>query len=71
MKSKEYIVKFGIARSWNEEENHQNTKTKTFTNKKLAWKCLKRLNKFKLKDRYVANFTVPAWTDLIMKERRV
>ena len=38
MKDKEYIVKFGIARCWSDDENHQNTRVKRFTNKKLALK---------------------------------
>ena len=41
MKDKEYIVKFGIATCWSDDENHQNTRVKRFTNKKLALKCLR------------------------------
>ena len=70
MKDKEYIVKFGMARCWSDKENHQNTRVKRFTNKKLALKCLRRLNKFNLQDRYLAEFKVPAWTDLITREVR-
>tara|TARA_R100000789_G_scaffold70319_1_gene65831 strand:- start:253 stop:465 length:213 start_codon:yes stop_codon:yes gene_type:complete len=70
MKDKEYIVKFGIAKCFNDEENHQNTRVKRFTNKKLALKCLRRLNKFSFQDRYLAEFKVPAWTDLIIREVR-
>ena len=40
MKDKEYIVKFGTARCWDDDETHQNTRVKRFTNKKLALKCL-------------------------------
>ena len=65
-----YIVKFGIARAWYDEESHENTRIKTFTNKKLAEKCLKRLNKFNFKDSTFSDFSVPCWTDLIKKERR-
>ena len=65
MKDKEYIVKFGIARCWSDDETHQNTRVKRFTNKKLALKCLRRLNKFNFQDRYLAEFKIPAWTDLI------
>jgi hypothetical protein len=60
-----YIVKFGTARAWYDEESHENTRIKTFTNKKLAWKYLKRLNKFNFQGFYL----LPAWTDLIKKER--
>ena len=70
MKDKKYIVKFGIARCWSDKENHQNTRVKTFTNKKLALKRLTRLNKFNFQDRYLAEFKVPAWTDLIIREVR-
>ena len=70
MKDKEYIVKFGMATCFNDEENHQNTRVKRFTNKKLALKCLRRLNKFSFQDRYLAEFKVPAWTDLIIREVR-
>ena len=70
MKDKEYTVKFGMARCWSDKENHQNTRVKRFTNKKLALKCLRRLNKFSFQDRYLAEFKVPAWTDLIIREVR-
>ena len=70
MKDREYIVKFGMARCWSDKENHQNTRVKRFTSKKLALKCLKRLNKFNFQDRYLAEFKVPAWTDLIIGEVR-
>ena len=61
---KKYIIKFGIARCWNEKETHQNTRYKKFSNKKLALKCLNRLNKFNFQDKYLAEFKVPAWTEL-------
>ena len=70
MKDKEYIVKFGMARRFNDEEDHQNTRVRRFTSKKLALKCLKRLNKFNFQDRYLDEFKVPAWTDLITREVR-
>ena len=70
MKDKEYIVKFGMARRFNDEEDHQNTRVRRFTNKNSALKCLRRLNKFNFQDRYLAEFKVPAWTDLITREVR-
>ena len=69
MKDKEYLVKFGIARCWSDDETHQNTRVKRFTNKKLALKCLRRLNKFNFQDRYLAEFKIPAWTDIYSKNK--
>ena len=63
---KKYVVKFGIARCWNDYEAHNNTRVKKFSNKKQAQKYLKRLNKFNFQDKYLADFKIPAWTDLII-----
>jgi hypothetical protein len=59
-----YQVKFGMARTYDTPELHENTRSKIFNDKSKAEECLDRLNKFNFKDAYTSEFLLVAWTDL-------
>ena len=69
MVKKIYKVKFGMARAWFTPELKENTRIRHFTNKKKAELFLDRVNKFNIKDKYLPEFNVVAWSDLI-EERK-
>ena len=60
-----YKVSYGIARAFDTEESHSNTRHKFFSNKKQAEKYLKRLNKFSFQDPIFYELDFIAWTSLI------
>ena len=59
-----YQVKFGMVRTYDTPELHENTRSKIFNDKSKAEKYLNRLNKFNFKDPYTSEFLLVAWTDL-------
>ena len=60
-----YTVKFGMARAYYTPELHENTRSKTFTNRKEAESYWDRLDKFTFKDSVFSEFYLIAWKDWI------
>ena len=63
-----YTVKFGMARAYYTPELHENTRSKTFTNKEKAEKYWDRLDKFTFKDPVFSEFYLIAWKDWIEEQ---
>lgn len=63
-----YTVKFGMARAYYTPELHENTRSKTFTNRKKAESYWDRLDKFTFKDSVFSELYLIAWKDWIEEE---
>ena len=61
---KKWKVSFGIARAFDTEESHSNTRKRFFSTKKQAEKYLNRLHKFTFQDPTFYEFDLIAWTSL-------
>ena len=63
-----YTIKFGMARAYYTPELPENTRSKTFTNRKKAESYWDRLDKFTFKDPILSEFDLIAWKDWIEDE---
>ena len=63
-----YKVSYGIARAFDTEESHSNTRHKYLSTKKQAQIFLNRIDKFSFMDSCFSEFKLIAWTSITINK---